>query len=53
MILKLYNRRLFKSGAVYSQKTQRLYELDDEYEKQEAKLARIVRYQKLQAYNPL
>ncbi|HEY5152620.1 MAG TPA: hypothetical protein VII55_01465 [Candidatus Saccharimonadales bacterium] len=57
MILKLYNDRLFKSGSrqdtkpgtVDSQATQRLYELDDQYEKQEIKLARVVRYKKRQA----
>lgn len=59
MVMKLYNSRLFKSrsaqdaksGDVYSQEAQRLYELDNEYEKQEARLARLVRYQKRQAGN--
>ena len=59
MILKLHNRHLFKSrgtataksSTVYTQEAQRLYELDEEYEKQEARLARLVRYQKPQAGN--
>jgi|GEM_PF-5562737 len=59
MVIKLRNRRLFKSdgtqavepGTVYTQEAQRLYELDEEYEKQEARLARLVRYQKRQAGN--
>lgn len=61
MLLKLYKEDncLLKSDfeqdstpiIVDSQEAQRLYELDDEYEKQEARLARVVRYQKQQAGN--